>query len=71
MPVTVVGDEALAWRKASASAGNGECVEVAAASSGWRIFIRDSKDPEGPIFSCSADAFRSFLDTAKNRSFPS
>ena len=66
MPITVLGNEALAWRKASASAGNGECVEVGAAS-GRRIFIRDSKDPEGPILTCSADAFRSFLDSQKQK----
>jgi hypothetical protein len=70
MPITVLGDDdGLSWRKASLSAGNGECVEVATAP-GRRIFIRDSKDPEGPILNCSADTFRSFLDTARSRAFP-
>jgi hypothetical protein len=69
MPITVLGDESLSWRKASFSAGNGECIEVATVS-GQRIFIRDSKDPEGPVLCCSADTFRSFLDTARNRIFP-
>jgi hypothetical protein len=61
MPITLLGDEGQSWRKSSYSAGNGECVEVAA-SSGRRISIRDSKDPEGPVINCSADTFRSFLD---------
>jgi Domain of unknown function (DUF397) len=70
MPITVSGYEGLAWRKASSSAGNGECIEVAAAS-GKRIFIRDSKDPGGPILSCSADTFQSFLYATKSGNLPS
>jgi hypothetical protein len=70
MPITLLDDEGRSWRKSSYSAGNGECVEVAA-SSGWRISIRDSKDPEGPVIKCSADAFRSFLDAAISGVFPS
>jgi Domain of unknown function (DUF397) len=70
MPITVLGDESLSWRKASFSAGNGECVEVATVS-GRRIFIRDSKDPQGPVLCCSADTFRSFLFAAKSGNLPS
>jgi hypothetical protein len=57
------GDSGLSWRKASRSAGNGECVEVA--STLGRISVRDSKDPEGPVLTYPADAFRSFLDIAR------
>jgi hypothetical protein len=57
------GDGGLSWRTASYSVGNGECVEVASA---WgRVSLRDSKDPEGPVLSYSADAFRSFIDATK------
>jgi hypothetical protein len=34
------------WRKAAASQGNGECVEVAFIESA--VAMRDSKDPDGP-----------------------
>jgi hypothetical protein len=53
--------DALAWRKASRSVGNGECVEIAAAA-GF-VAIRDSKNPEGGMLRCTPGAFRSFLDT--------
>lgn len=56
-------DRDLAWRKASYSAGNGECVEVASALG--QVSVRDSKDPEGPVLTYSADAFQSFLDAAR------
>jgi hypothetical protein len=50
----------LAWRKASRSCGNGECVEIAPAA-GY-VAIRDSKNPEGGMLRCTPGAFRSFLD---------
>jgi Domain of unknown function (DUF397) len=54
------GMSALAWRKASRSVGNGECVEIASAT-GY-VAIRDSKNPEGGMLRCTPTAFRSFLD---------
>jgi hypothetical protein len=59
----------LQWRTARRSAGNGACVELAPAAG--RILIRDSKDQDGPILSCSADTFRSFLQAAKSGVLPS
>ncbi len=56
-------DYSIAWRKASRSVGNGECVEVS--SSPGQVSVRDSTDPEGPVLNYSASAFRSFLDAAK------
>ncbi|MCX4976255.1 DUF397 domain-containing protein [Streptomyces sp. NBC_00620] len=35
------------WRKARASQGNGECVEVAFVEEA--VAMRDSKDPSGPV----------------------
>jgi hypothetical protein len=63
MPTTYSSDGGSSWRKASYSAGNGECVEVS--SRPGLVFIRDSKDPEGPVLSYSTDAFQSFLAAAK------
>lgn len=45
----------LAWRKSSASGGNGACVEVAEAKE--MIFVRDSKDPDGTILAFSMAAW--------------
>lgn len=35
------------WRKATASVGDGECVEVAFVPNA--VAMRDSKDPSGPV----------------------
>jgi hypothetical protein len=63
MSINDSGDCGLSWRKASRSAANGECVEVASAMG--RISVRDSKDPEGPVLTYPADVFRLFLHTAR------
>jgi hypothetical protein len=56
----VAQDGELRWRKASRSANNGECVEVAPARG--RVAVRDSKDPDGHILWYSAGTWQSFLD---------
>lgn len=48
------------WRKASYSGDTGgNCVEVAAQP--CRVAVRDSKDPGGPVFTVSPDAFAAFV----------
>lgn len=62
------GEGGVSWRKASYSAGNGECIEVVSVAG--RVSVRDSKDPQGPVLSYPGDAFRSFLDAAKKNAYP-
>ncbi|WP_030388587.1 DUF397 domain-containing protein [Streptomyces sp. NRRL S-241] len=64
------------WRKSSYSGTNGgECVECAPlGSAAWRtasysgttggdgkVAVRDSKNPGGPVFTVTADAFGAFV----------
>jgi Domain of unknown function (DUF397) len=56
--------DALNWRKASYSAGNGGgCVEVA--SPKGAIAVRDTQDRTGPMLRFSPDAWRVFADQVK------
>ncbi|MFE6835542.1 DUF397 domain-containing protein [Streptomyces sp. NPDC057705] len=49
-----------AWRKASYSGGTGgDCVEVAAQP--CTVAVRDSKNPGGPLFTVTAEAFGTFV----------
>lgn len=50
----------LRWKKAKASSGGGNCVEVALDDDGT-VHIRDSKDREGPHLHFSGTAWTSFL----------
>jgi hypothetical protein len=52
-----------AWRKASYSSPDQNCIEVAELASA--IAVRDSKHP-GPTFKVSTAAFSAFIDYAKN-----
>ncbi|GGQ11598.1 toxin [Streptomyces virginiae] len=51
---------ALAWRKSSYSGDTGgDCVEVGAQP--CLVAVRDSKDPEGPVFTVRHAAFEAFV----------
>ncbi|MFJ3585208.1 DUF397 domain-containing protein [Streptomyces sp. NPDC090127] len=51
---------ATAWRKSSYSGNTGgECIEVADLAA--HVAVRDSKDPEGPVFLASPAAFSAFV----------
>ena len=52
------------WRKASRSAHNGGCVEIAANLPGVAA-VRDSKRPEGGAHVISRDSFAEFLADLK------
>lgn len=52
MPIQPAQDSTLNWRKSSASAGAGECVEVA--TSGQSVLTRDSLDQSGAVLAFTA-----------------
>ncbi|MFF4420023.1 DUF397 domain-containing protein [Streptomyces sp. NPDC001549] len=67
---------AVPWRKSSYSSTNGgECVECAPLGSaawhkasysgttggGGKVAVRDSKNPDGPVFTVTAAAFAAFV----------
>jgi hypothetical protein len=53
-----------AWRKASASAMNGNCVEVRPVRDG-HVEVRDSKDPDGGTVLLDAGNFAGLLNDIK------
>ncbi len=57
--------DALNWRKASYSAGNGGgCVE--AASTPGTVLVRDTQDRTGPVLRFTPAAWRWFADKVKH-----
>jgi len=61
------GAGTASWRKASYSAGNGECVEASYGQDDIRV--RDSKHPNGPNLQYPVAAWRSFLVATKLGNF--
>ncbi|MEV7447616.1 DUF397 domain-containing protein [Streptomyces nigra] len=56
----------VAWRKSSYSgAEGGQCVEVAATADA--IWVRDSKNPTGPVLALGQAAWTGFLTSAVSR----
>jgi hypothetical protein len=54
----------LAWRKSSASAGQGECVEVA--TLGQSVLTRDSRDQAGTVLAFGAAQWLGLVQRIKN-----
>jgi len=58
--------DALSWKKSTASL-MGDCVEVARA--GETIFVRDSKNPLGPVLTFSGAEWEAFLIGVRDGQF--
>ncbi|MFD5032044.1 DUF397 domain-containing protein [Streptomyces sp. NPDC058220] len=51
------------WHKSSYSGDtNGECIEVATCTTA--VAVRDSKNPDGPVFAVAPHAFTTFVTAA-------
>jgi len=57
----------LMWRKSSASGNQGQCVEVAEREG--QYFMRDSKDPTGPVLTFTQAEWVAFITGAKAGEF--
>jgi hypothetical protein len=64
MPVQSASHSTLSWRTSHASAGVGECVEVAAASS--FVLTRDSRDRSGAVLRFSPAQWLGLVERIKN-----
>ena len=53
-----------AWIKASASATDGQCVEMR--RNGPAVEVRDSKNPTGPVLQYTPNQFTAWVETAKD-----
>ncbi|MFI0718236.1 DUF397 domain-containing protein [Streptomyces sp. NPDC021224] len=56
------------WFKASASGGNGDCLEAAFLPGGL-VAVRDSEDLDNPPFVVRASVWTAFLDGARKGEF--
>lgn len=61
--------ESPRWFKSSYSDNGGDCIEVAANITG-AVPVRDSKDPNGPALTFSANGWSSFVAAVKGGEFP-
>ena len=57
------------WRKSTASAANGSCVEVAFLPEG-QVAVRDSKNRTGPVLRLSSDDWQRLLGAIRGNHFP-
>ncbi|MCE0538646.1 DUF397 domain-containing protein [Kineosporia rhizophila] len=60
----------ITWVKAAASGSSGDCVELGSdASDTTVIYLRDSKNKQGPVLRFTRSEIASFIDAAKRNEF--
>ncbi len=60
----------VGFRKAEASKANGSCVEVGECScDGGTFYVRDSKDPDGPVLMFTSAEWDAFVKGAQAGEF--
>lgn len=71
MPRSIPDLSAADWRKSSYSdnANPNSCIEVADGYTGV-VPVRDSKDPQGPALTFTADAWTAFVSAVQADEFP-
>jgi hypothetical protein len=67
MSLDSAAPEAIHWRKALRSVGNGNCVEVGPVAAG--VVVRDSKDPDGLVIRYSPNSWELFITQAQSGFF--
>ena len=60
-------DAELQWKKSSRSGSYGQCVEVAFAAN--RVFVRDSKDPDGGRLEMDVRSWAAFVNAVRAGEF--
>ncbi|MBV8997105.1 MAG: DUF397 domain-containing protein [Pseudonocardiales bacterium] len=54
----------VSWRSSSASSANGACVQVAHVAG--QVWVRDSKDPDGPVLKLPCEGWVAFVDVVRD-----
>ena len=62
-----MSDINLAWRKSTRSGAAGHCVEVAETPAA--VFVRDSKDADGPMLKFDIRQWAGFIEGVQNGEF--
>lgn len=59
------------WKKSTRSSSNDQCVEVATSllDEQGAVYVRDSKNPTGPVLAFTAAEWDAFLAGAKDHEF--